>query len=123
MPDYPLFTKLIKEKTNIDLTLYKETQMKRRLTSLRDKRGYDQFESYYHAIVNDQVLMEEFLDKMTINVSEFFRNAKRWEVLEKEILPELLKRNPHLRIWRDRKSTRLNSSHVAISYAVFCLKK
>src|SRR5690625_6938443 len=26
-------------------------------------------------------------------------------------------------IFRDRKSTRLNSSHVAISYAVFCLKK
>src|SRR5439155_16973787 len=25
--------------------------------------------------------------------------------------------------WQDRKSTRLNSSHVAISYAVFCLKK
>src|SRR5690625_5784394 len=27
------------------------------------------------------------------------------------------------KIIRDRKSTRLNSSHVAISYAVFCLKK
>src|SRR5690349_21188892 len=27
------------------------------------------------------------------------------------------------RLWRDRKSTRLNSSHVEISYAVFCLKK
>src|SRR5215475_8953324 len=26
-------------------------------------------------------------------------------------------------LWRDRKSTRLNSSHVKISYAVFCLKK
>src|SRR5207342_3799648 len=25
--------------------------------------------------------------------------------------------------WQDRKSTRLNSSHVKISYAVFCLKK
>src|SRR5690606_40762923 len=25
--------------------------------------------------------------------------------------------------WSDRKSTRLNSSHVKISYAVFCLKK
>src|SRR6266498_5042242 len=25
--------------------------------------------------------------------------------------------------WGDRKSTRLNSSHVRISYAVFCLKK
>src|SRR5688572_32307218 len=27
------------------------------------------------------------------------------------------------RTWRDRKSTRLNSSHSQISYAVFCLKK
>src|SRR5690349_23505933 len=27
------------------------------------------------------------------------------------------------RAWEDRKSTRLNSSHVEISYAVFCLKK
>src|SRR3989442_2057194 len=26
-------------------------------------------------------------------------------------------------LWPDRKSTRLNSSHVRISYAVFCLKK
>src|SRR5437667_8038242 len=25
--------------------------------------------------------------------------------------------------WQDRKSTRLNSSHITISYAVFCLKK
>src|SRR5688500_19858035 len=33
----------------------------------------------------------------------------------------------HARFWvepeRDRKSTRLNSSHLVISYAVFCLKK
>src|SRR5207249_5984859 len=28
-----------------------------------------------------------------------------------------------VRLQRDRKSTRLNSSHVSISYAVFCLKK
>src|SRR2546430_3852410 len=31
--------------------------------------------------------------------------------------------NPGQRYWRDRKSTRLNSSHSQISYAVFCLKK
>src|SRR6516165_8116344 len=30
---------------------------------------------------------------------------------------------PHLRRCADRKSTRLNSSHSQISYAVFCLKK
>src|SRR5437899_6167906 len=29
----------------------------------------------------------------------------------------------HVKALRDRKSTRLNSSHLGISYAVFCLKK
>src|SRR5207249_11668263 len=38
---------------------------------------------------------------------------------------QLGKRLRHVRLRRraDRKSTRLNSSHVSISYAVFCLKK
>src|SRR5437868_12742195 len=30
---------------------------------------------------------------------------------------------PFCQFWKDRKSIRLNSSHVSISYAVFCLKK
>src|SRR3712207_7438063 len=34
-----------------------------------------------------------------------------------------LDRRPHRRGGADRKSTRLNSSHANISYAVFCLKK
>src|SRR2546426_4944717 len=33
------------------------------------------------------------------------------------------RKRPRLRRKRDRKSTRLNSSHLVISYAVFCLKK
>src|SRR2546426_7335321 len=35
--------------------------------------------------------------------------------------PPVARPRPH--IDRDRKSTRLNSSHLVISYAVFCLKK
>src|SRR2546426_7470543 len=35
----------------------------------------------------------------------------------------VLHARPPPRGWRDRKSTRLNSSHLVISYAVFCLKK
>src|SRR5699024_11264645 len=44
-------------------------------------------------------------------------------------IPEAIKSLPEIEILRqintaaDRKSTRLNSSHVSISYAVFCLKK
>src|SRR5690349_22571097 len=43
------------------------------------------------------------------------------EVLEPENKPE--RRGDHRKGEGDRKSTRLNSSHVEISYAVFCLKK
>src|SRR5439155_20275018 len=40
------------------------------------------------------------------------------------VLPTALCKNITVpSVTRDRKSTRLNSSHVAISYAVFCLKK
>src|SRR5438874_6997872 len=46
------------------------------------------------------------------------RPRRRQEL--KEIMP-LLRR--HFGVGADRKSTRLNSSHVEISYAVFCLKK
>src|SRR5207249_10697706 len=48
----------------------------------------------------------------------YFRHAP-------EVIDHVSLRN--LRLWKkdfiDRKSTRLNSSHVSISYAVFCLKK
>src|SRR5690625_3799302 len=40
-----------------------------------------------------------------------------------EPVPVLGRRGPIACGSRDRKSTRLNSSHVAISYAVFCLNK
>ncbi len=105
MPDYAVFIGNIKKKTGIDLSLYKEAQMKRRLTSLYEKRGYRNFIDYYEAIHNDKELLEEFLDRMTINVSEFYRNAQRWDVLEKKIFPKLLAGNKKLKIWSAACST------------------
>ncbi|MFT4413097.1 CheR family methyltransferase [Fredinandcohnia humi] len=97
--DYDKFIIQVKNKTGIDLGLYKEAQMMRRLTSLYEKKGYGSFQEYYRAIDSDRDLLHEFLDRMTINVSEFYRNAKRWEVLEKKILPKLLKENKNIKVW------------------------
>ncbi|MET3658233.1 MULTISPECIES: protein-glutamate O-methyltransferase CheR [Sporosarcina] len=105
MPDYAVFIGNVKKKTGIDLSLYKEAQMKRRLTSLYEKRGYRNFIEYYEAIHNDKELLEEFLDRMTINVSEFYRNAQRWDVLEKKIFPKLLAQSKKLKIWSAACST------------------
>src|SRR5699024_11766342 len=50
---------------------------------------------------------------------KFDANKKYPMILEIHGGPHLMYGNTFL----DRKSTRLNSSHVSISYAVFCLKK
>src|SRR5699024_11605736 len=44
-------------------------------------------------------------------------------LLEEIAFDKLRERNRNYLEFQDRKSTRLNSSHVSISYAVFCLKK
>lgn len=104
--DYEFFIKNIKQKSGIDLSLYKEAQMKRRLTSLYEKKGFTTFSEFFKGISNDNNLYYEFLDRMTINVSEFYRNYKRWQVLEEMILPRLLKKNNgQLKVWSAACST------------------
>jgi chemotaxis protein methyltransferase CheR len=103
--DYQNFVQKIKSKTGIDLNLYKEAQMKRRLTTMYEKKGYQSFEEFFIVLNKDSNLLNEFLDRMTINVSEFYRNAKRWEVLENKILPKLIEKNKRLKIWSAACST------------------
>ncbi len=103
--DYNQFIEQIKKKTGIDLALYKEGQMKRRLTSLYEKKGLKNFNDYYRLLEKDRQELFEFLDRMTINVSEFYRNYKRWEILEKKILPDMIKENKSPKVWSAACST------------------
>lgn len=103
--DYQGFIKGINYLTGINLSLYKEAQMKRRITSLYEKQGFNGFRDYYSTLSRDKYLLNEFLDRMTINVSNFFRNFKRWEILEREILPRLLSEKQTIKVWSAACST------------------
>ncbi|KDR95154.1 chemotaxis protein methyltransferase CheR [Peptoclostridium litorale DSM 5388] len=105
MRDYELFKDKVHHKTGINLSLYKEKQMKRRLSSLANRNGYDDFGSYFKAIDTDKELFNEFINYLTINVSEFYRNPDQWKVVESEILPQLLKNKKSLKIWSAACST------------------
>ncbi|GEK35174.1 CheR family methyltransferase [Kurthia sibirica] len=105
MADYEIFVDRVKKKTGIDLALYKEAQMKRRLTSLYEKKGFANFVDFYSEMDKNRELMDEFLDRMTINVSEFYRNGKRWDVLDKKIFPRLLQSTSRLKVWSAACST------------------
>src|SRR5207245_5521080 len=51
-----------------------------------------------------------------------FRSIILWDGIVRHVFIESADTHPLVGM-RDRKSTRLNSSHGSISYAVFCLKK
>lgn len=103
--DYLDFIHQVKKQTGIDLSLYKEGQMKRRLTSLRSKHNFSTFSEFFFALKKDRELMEEFLDRITINVSEFFRNSNRWERLRELVIPKLIKEKKHIKCWSAACST------------------
>src|SRR5690625_6727167 len=67
-----------------------------------------------------------FRSKLGFHVTVYMSSdAKQWKkdlLREKGVLVKEFAGDFSVAI-KDRKSTRLNSSHVAISYAVFCLKK
>lgn len=100
MDNYEAFIKKINKLTNIDLSYYKEKQMKRRITSLMTRNSFNNFNDYYNALVQNKNLLDEFINFITINVSEFYRNPNQWEVLEKLIIPKYIKNNDALpNIW------------------------
>lgn len=103
--DYQQFIEKVNRKHDINLSLYKETQMKRRITTLRNKRGFSSFIAYFEAMNRDDELMKEFIDRLTINVSEFFRNKNRWDVLKDQVIPELTRERQRLSIWSAACST------------------
>ena len=105
MDDYEGFKKQIYSLTQIDLNAYKEQQMRRRIDSLINKHKIKTYKDYVAAIKADKNLFEEFVNYLTINVSEFYRNPEQWRVLENDILPPLMAKSRRLKIWSAACST------------------
>jgi chemotaxis protein methyltransferase CheR len=85
------FVEKIKESMGLDLSGYKPERMKRRIEMLIRKYNCKSYKEYFEIIIKDNKKKDEFLDKLTINVTEFFRNPEKWEELKKVFLPQLLK--------------------------------
>jgi chemotaxis protein methyltransferase CheR len=81
----------VKQLLGIDLNQYKDQQMIRRLDSWLVRSGMHNWDEYMHKLRANQQELSKFRDYLTINVSEFFRDADRWKAFQNEILPMLLK--------------------------------
>jgi len=100
--------------TNVDLNYYKSAQMQRRLGTYLLRSGHKSWANFFRAIQNDPVEIGKLKDYLTINVSSFFRDAKKFESLRKSVLPELLTHRPRLRVW----SAGCSNGHEPYSLAI-----
>ncbi|MDD4569405.1 MAG: chemotaxis protein CheR, partial [Tepidanaerobacteraceae bacterium] len=105
MDNYNNFVAKIKKICRIDLSNYKEKQMKRRIDSLIRRNGHENYSTYIEQLEQSEQHLKEFLGYITINVSEFFRNLSQWQVLEQKIIPELLSKKRRLKVWSSACST------------------
>lgn len=106
MNGYEDFKKDILGLTKIDLNSYKEKQMKRRIDTLISKNRITSYKDYVALIKKDKEKFEQFVNFLTINVSEFYRNAEQWVILDKEVFPALIKKfGKSLKVWSAACST------------------
>ena len=104
--DYEYFKTEVMALTSIDLNCYKEKQMKRRIDTLIAKNKIVGYDKYVHALKTDKAIFEEFVNYITINVSEFYRNPEQWKLLDEQIIPELIRKfGKNLKVWSAACST------------------
>ncbi len=102
---YTQVVRTVKKILNIDLTYYKDEQMKRRLDSWLVRNNAPTWEFYFHFVSNNPVELLRFRNYLTINVTEFFRDPDRWQALRTQIVPYLLRdeqnrpRSGCLKVW------------------------
>lgn len=97
--DFDGFHKWVFKEFGINLESYKQEQLNRRITSLMARVGAENLNQYKKMLTSDEEQKQKFLDFITINVTEFFRNTELFKELEVNIKKHLLVNNYRLKIW------------------------
>ena len=88
--EYEQFCVAFRRVCGIDLLQYKRGQMERRIRSFVAARGGGvDLLTYAQKLGTDKEELNRFLDRVTINVSQLWRNPEQWETLEAKTLPDL----------------------------------
>jgi chemotaxis protein methyltransferase CheR len=87
--DYISFCEGLRGLCGIDLTQYKRPQMERRLRSFFARQGVSRLTESLDRLRTDKQLLDDLLDRVTINVSQPWRHPDQWARLEGGLLNEL----------------------------------
>lgn len=97
--EYSYVRQQVLKLTGVDLHCYKPAQMQRRLQAYLRRTGYPDWPRLFRVLRKTPTELEKFRTYLTINVTTFFRDPQKYEVLHNDILPELLNRRRAIRVW------------------------
>lgn len=96
--DFTAFNAQVKQNFSLELNSYKEKLLKRRIDNLIQWEKRKDYADYLDLLLSSKDAYERFVNTLTINVTEFFRNIEVFAYLENKILPLFIKNNT-LKIW------------------------
>jgi chemotaxis protein methyltransferase CheR len=92
------------EKHGYDFTNYSFASVKRRVNRLFSLDKIPGFTEFRYRVLHDSIYFKRFVEELTVNVTEMFRDPHFYKVLRTEVLPTLAAK-PFIRIWHAGCST------------------
>lgn len=95
--DLKRITELVKTKYDYDFTNYAMSSFKRRILRILEIHSLTIEELIKR--LHDTAFLDDFLNEITVNVTEMFRDPPFWRVLRDDIIPAILLNHQKIRIW------------------------
>jgi chemotaxis protein methyltransferase CheR len=96
--DLKRITELIYQKYNYDFRNYAMSSFKRRVLRIMELKKLT-VETLIKKLNENPMFIHEFLDELTVNVTEMFRDPSFWRVMREEIIPAILLNHKQFKIW------------------------
>ncbi|NMM48609.1 CheR family methyltransferase [Marinigracilibium pacificum] len=92
-------TEVVKSTYNYDFTNYAMSSFKRRIGRVLDLFNFASVDALISKIQTDRAFFETFVQEITVNVTEMFRDPSFWRILREDIVPNLLLNHSSINIW------------------------
>ncbi len=92
------------EEFGYDFTDYSSASVKRRINRLFSLDKFKNFNEFRSRIIEDDKYLSRFVEEITVNVTEMFRDPSFYKTLKEHVLP-ILATHPFIRIWHAGCST------------------
>lgn len=96
--DLRRISELIYEKYNYDFRNYAMSSFKRRVIRILELKELT-LPNLLNRLTDTPPFINEFIDELTVNVTEMFRDPGFWKAVRHEVLPAIRQQKKHFKIW------------------------